>query len=54
MTENMQITLALGFIIPEFPSTIVLPSFMMTTLLTAILYKRKRINSKSKTNPYSP
>jgi len=42
MTENKQITIQLSFIVPEFPSLIVLPLFMMATLLAIIAYKRKR------------
>jgi len=42
MTENKQITLTLeGFIIPEFPSFLILPLFMVATLLAVIVYKRK-------------
>ena len=42
MTENKQITLTLeGFIIPEFPSLIILPLFMIATLLAVIVYRRK-------------
>jgi len=43
MTENQQITLTLaGFIIPEFPSFLILPLFMVATLLAVILYRRKQ------------
>jgi len=43
MTENKQITLTLeDFIIPEFPSFLILPLFMIATLLAVIVYKRKR------------
>ena len=30
-------------LVPEFPSSLVLPLFMITTLLTVIFYKRKRV-----------
>ena len=43
MTENKQITLKLeGFVIPEFPSLILLPIFMLGTLLAALIYRKKR------------
>ena len=43
MTGNEQITLTLeDFIIPEFPSLLILPLFMIITLLVAVAYKRKR------------
>ena len=42
MTENQQTTLTLAdFIIPEFPSFIILPLLMTTALLAVIIYKRK-------------
>ena len=42
MTENQQITLTLAdFIIPEFPSFLILPLFIIATLLAVIIYKRK-------------
>jgi len=42
MTENKQVTLTLeGFVIPEFPSFLVLPLFMIATLLAVIVYRRK-------------
>jgi len=42
MTENQQITLTLeDFVIPEFPSFLVLPLFMIATLLAVIIYRRK-------------
>ena len=42
MTGPQQITLSLeGFIIPEFPSFLILPLFMMLTLLAVIIYRRK-------------
>ncbi|MCK4482455.1 carboxypeptidase regulatory-like domain-containing protein [Candidatus Bathyarchaeota archaeon] len=42
MTENQQITLTLeDFIIPEFPSFLILPLFMIITLLIVIAYRRK-------------
>ncbi len=41
MTENKQITIQLPFIIPEFPSFIVLPLFMIATLLAVIVCRRK-------------
>jgi len=46
MTGAQQITLALeGFIIPEFPSLLILPLFMIATLLAVIIYKRKKERS---------
>ena len=42
MTENKQITIQLPFIIPEFPSLLILPLFMIATILTATIYRRKR------------
>jgi len=42
MTENKQTILKLeDFVIPEFPSFLILPLFMMATLLAVIVYKRK-------------
>ena len=42
MTENKQIILTLeDFIIPEFPSFLILSLFMIATLLTVIVYRRK-------------
>jgi len=42
ITENQVITLTLAdFIIPEFPSFLILPLFMMATLVAVIVYKRK-------------
>jgi parallel beta-helix repeat protein len=32
------------YIIPEFPSFIILPLFMITTILAVILYRRKHVN----------
>lgn len=43
MTGNRQITIPLPFIIPEFPSFLILSLFMITTLLAVIVYKRKHI-----------
>lgn len=43
MTENKQITMQLPFIIPEFPSFLILPLFILTTLLAVIIYKRKHL-----------
>ena len=43
MTENKQITLTLeDFIIPEFPLLLVLPLFMIATLLAVIVIVRRR------------
>lgn len=43
MTGNKQVTLKLtGFVIPEFTSLILLSGFILSTLLGAIVYKRKR------------
>ena len=42
MIENRQIALILeDFVIPEFPSLLILPLFMIATLLAVILYRRK-------------
>jgi len=41
VTENMQITLSLPFVVPEFPSLLVLPLCMLTTLVAALVYRRK-------------
>jgi len=41
MTGNKEITISLPFIIPEFPSLIILPLFMIATLLAIIVYRRK-------------
>jgi hypothetical protein len=42
MTENQQITLTLAdFVIPEFRSFLILPLFIITTLLAVIVYRRK-------------
>jgi len=43
MTDNKQITLTLeDFVIPEFPSFLILPLFMITTLLAVIVYRRQK------------
>jgi len=41
MTGNQEIILQLPFIIPEFSSFLVLPLFMISTLLAVIVYRRK-------------
>jgi len=44
MTGPQQITLTLeGFIIPEFPSFLILPLFVIATLLVALVNRRKRL-----------
>ena len=48
MIDNEQITLKLeDFVIPEFPSILILPLFIIATLITAIIYQRKATKSKS-------
>jgi hypothetical protein len=48
MTGTKQITLTLeGFIIPEFQLFLILPIFIMTTLLAVIVYERKRLSFKT-------
>jgi len=43
MIGNQQISLTLeDFVIPEFPSFIIMPLFMITALLAVIVYRRKR------------
>jgi len=43
MTENQQFTLTLAdFVIPEFPSFLILPLFMIATLLAVIVYIKIR------------
>jgi len=45
MTGNRLITLTLeDFVIPEFPSLIILPLFTVATLLAVIVYRRKHSN----------
>lgn len=47
MTESQQITLRLeDFIFPEFPSFLILPLFMIATLLAVIAYKTKIASQK--------
>jgi hypothetical protein len=42
MTDNKQITLTLeDFVIPEFPYALILPLFMIATLLAVIIYRRE-------------
>ncbi len=41
MTGNKEITISLPFIIPEFPTFLILPLFMIATLLVVIVYRRK-------------
>ena len=42
MTDNKQITLTLeDFVIPEFPSFLILPISIIATLLAVIIYRRK-------------
>jgi hypothetical protein len=33
-------------VIPEFPSTMILPLLMLTTLIVTVLHKKKRKNEK--------
>jgi hypothetical protein len=42
MTGNKEITLPLDFVIPEFPSFLVLPLFIIATLLAAIFLKKRK------------
>lgn len=46
MTENQQITITLPFIIPEFPTTLILPLLVTITLIATIL--RKKLQSRSR------
>jgi len=41
MTGNKEITLTLDFVVPEYTSLIILPLFMIATLLAAIMWRRK-------------
>jgi hypothetical protein len=42
MNDSQQITLTLeSFVIPEFPSLIILPLLMIATLIAVIIYRRK-------------
>ena len=42
MNENKKVTIRLeGLVIPEFPSTLILPLIMLATLLTVAIYKGK-------------
>ena len=41
MTENREDTLTLDFVVPEFPSFLVLPLFFIATLLAVIVYRKK-------------
>lgn len=41
MTGNQEITISLPFIIPEFPTALLLPILMITTLVVVILTKRQ-------------
>jgi hypothetical protein len=48
MTGTKQITLTLeGFIIPEFPSFLLLPLLIIATLLAVIVYRKKHIGVKN-------
>ena len=48
MTENQQITLTLeDLVIPEFPSFLILPLFMIATLLAVIAYRRKTVSDRT-------
>jgi len=43
MTGNQQITLTLeGFVIPEFPSFLILPLFTIAALIAVIIYRKKQ------------
>lgn len=42
MTESKQLTLALDFIVPEFPPIFLLPLFVIATLLAVWVHNRKR------------
>jgi uncharacterized repeat protein (TIGR01451 family) len=37
---------AIGYVIPEFPSFVVLPLFFLATLLAVIAYRRKRVDTR--------
>jgi len=41
MRGNQKLSLKLDFVIPEFPSFLILPLFMIVTLLAVIVYRRK-------------
>jgi hypothetical protein len=43
MTDNKQVLLKFGLIIPEFSSLTILPLFMATALLALIFHKRKHV-----------
>ena len=47
MTENKQITIQLPFIIPEFPSFLILPLFMIATLLAVAIYRKTAKSDES-------
>jgi hypothetical protein len=41
MTGNKELTLTLGFVVPEFSSFFVLPLFMIAAVLAVLVHKRK-------------
>jgi parallel beta-helix repeat protein len=42
--STFRITIQGAWVVPEFPSTIILPLFMLTTLIATVLLKKKRKN----------
>jgi len=48
MTYNREITIQLLFVIPEFPSFLLIPLFIMATLLAVFDYRKKHVDSPLK------
>lgn len=48
VNRSKQITLTLsGLIVPEFPSSLILPLFMMATILATIAFRKKRVKLRA-------
>jgi len=50
--STLQVTIQGTWVIPEFPSAVFLPLFIIATLLIVIVYRKKRIDTKYKIVPY--
>jgi len=50
-TDNHPLKVQYVYAIPEFPSFLILPLFMIATLLAVIVYKKKGVKNKPKLDP---
>jgi len=45
MSTNREVTITLGFIVPEFPSLLLLQIYLAVLLLTVVVFKKKHLLS---------